>query len=114
MCTTLCFVVKGNENVDDLLDFNYNDVSGDTSDADNKITTVHTSLGTKEKRIRSALLLSTSDKKNRRLVSQLLPILRGLSRPQKMALVAIVSAQVDQKNGMDNLSIDEVRHDELI
>lgn len=61
----------------------------------------------KEKRIRDALLRSTSDKNNWHTMTQLLPILRSLSKPQKMALFAIVSAQTDMRSG-NELSYNQV------
>lgn len=63
----------------------------------------------KEKRIRNALFRSTSDKNNWHTMTQLLPILRSLSKPQKMALFAIVSAQADMRNG-NELSYKQVSY----
>lgn len=52
------------------------------------------SFSEKEKRIKYALLRSTSDKRNRRIFTQILPILRSLSKPQRTALAALISAQL--------------------
>lgn len=115
------------EDVDDLIDFDFNNEPAETRSADDKHTNkldaifdedggggANDSFADKEKRIQNALMRSTSDKKNRHMMTQILPILRSLSKPQKMALVAIVSAQADLKNGMDDLSFDEVSHVMLI
>lgn len=53
----------------------------------------------KEKRVRDALLRSTQDARNRRTFSEVLPILRSLTRQQRLTLAALVSAQTNVKSG---------------
>lgn len=67
-----------------------------------------TTFNEKEKRIRDALLRSTQDVRNRRTLSQVLPILRSISKPQRLALAALISAQTTAKAG-DELNLKQVR-----
>lgn len=53
----------------------------------------------KEKRVRDALLKSTHDTRNRRTFSEMLPILRSLSKQQRLTLAALISAQTNIKSG---------------
>lgn len=53
----------------------------------------------KEKRVRDALIKSTQDARNRRTFSEVLPILRTLSRQQRLTLAALISAQTNVKSG---------------
>lgn len=65
------------------------------------------SFAEKEKRVRDALFRITMDKNNRRTMTQILPILRSLSKAQKTALAALVSAQAHERNG-NELSYEQV------
>lgn len=65
------------------------------------------SFSEKEKRIKTALLKSTGDKRNTRIFTQILPILRGLSKSQRTALAALVSAQLSLEPGQE-LSFEQV------
>lgn len=65
------------------------------------------SFSEKEKRIKTALLKSTGDKRNRQIFTQILPILRSLSKSQRTALAALVSAQLSLEAGQE-LSFDQV------
>lgn len=53
----------------------------------------------KEERVRDALLKSMHDTRNRRTFSEMLPILRSLSKQQRLTLAALISAQTDIKSG---------------
>lgn len=66
------------------------------------------SFSEKEKRIRAALLKSSGDKRNRRIFTQITPILRSLSKPQRVALAALVSAQLSLESGQE-LTLAQVR-----
>lgn len=65
------------------------------------------SFSEKEKRIKSALLHSTTDKRNRRIFTQILPILRSLSKQQRTTLAALISAQLSLDPGQE-LSFSQV------
>lgn len=101
----------------DLPDFEFSDPSNDYPMEDGSMT-VHERMDTdrliedmaddepssfteKEKRIRNALLRSTKDQRNRREFSQIFPILRSLSKQQRLALAALVSAQTSAKAGAE-------------
>lgn len=112
---------ESNDNSDDLHDFDFesepagaqDDYSNVEPNDGNKLDAVFDDLNEpdsfaeKEKRIRNALLRSTTDKNNSRMLTQILPILRSMSRPQKTALVAIVSAQASMSKGSE-LSFEQV------
>lgn len=52
----------------------------------------------KEKRMRNALFRSTQDMRNRRTLSELMPILRSLSKHQRLALAALIATQANTKS----------------
>lgn len=66
----------------------------DTADKQPLVLTINE----KEKRLREALLRITADKENRQTLTQILPILRGLSKSQRTVLAAIVTAQASQRH----------------
>lgn len=65
------------------------------------------SFSEKEKRIKLALLRSTSEKRNRRIFTQILPILRSLSKTQRTAMAALIAAQLSLEPGQE-LSLSQV------
>lgn len=92
---------------------NLNDVF--TPDDDGDLWAVDTdeeqpvlSFDEKEKHLREALMRITMDKSNRPTMTQILPILRGLSKSQRTALAAIVMAQANQHG--NQLNYVQVRH----
>lgn len=67
----------------------------------------------KEKRVRDALIRSTQDVRNRRTISEVLPILRSLSKQQRLALAALISAKTNAKSN-DDLDLKQVRKAKLL
>lgn len=61
----------------------------------------------KEKRVRDVLLKSTHDTRNRRTFSEMLPILRSLSKQQRLTLAALITAQTNIKSG-ESLDLKQV------
>lgn len=57
------------------------------------------SFDEKEKQIRDTLLRSTSDIRNRNKLSQVLPILRSMSREQRLAMAALIATQASARSG---------------
>lgn len=53
----------------------------------------------KEQRVRDALLRSTQDVRSQRTLSEMLPILRSLSKQQRLTLAALISTQTSPKSG---------------
>lgn len=88
---------------------------GDALDKVNQLNTVFDvmendepdSFSEKEKRIKLALLRSTSDIRNRRIFTQLLPILRSLSKTQRTAMAALIVGQLSLEPGQE-LSLSQV------
>lgn len=62
----------------------------------------------KEKRVRDALIRSTQDVRNRRTISEVLPILRSLTKQQRLALAALISAKTNTKPN-EELDLKQVR-----
>lgn len=62
-----------------------------------------------ELRIRDALKRATQDARNRRTISQVMPILRSISKQQRLALVALISAQTSARSGDEELNLKQVR-----
>lgn len=95
-----------------IQDYDYSDYGKSIEKMDSMIDNIaeedSNTFAEKEKRIRDALLRSTKDKQNIRTFTQILPILRSLSKPQRLALAAIISAQSSAKPGAE-LSLDQVR-----
>lgn len=67
-----------------------------------------TSFTEKEKQIRDALARSTQDVRNRRTISQVMPILRSISKQQRLALAALITAQTSARSG-NELNLKQVR-----
>lgn len=67
------------------------------------------SFNEKELRIRDALLRATQDARNRRTLSEVIPILRSMSKQQRLALAALVAAQTSARSGDEELSLKQVR-----
>lgn len=53
----------------------------------------------KEARIRDALLRSTQDARTQRTLSEMLPILKSLTKAQRITLAALISTQTNAKSG---------------
>lgn len=62
----------------------------------------------KEKRVRAALLRATKDSGYRKKFVQIMPILRSLSKPQRLVLAALVSAQTGSLSGKTELNMAQV------
>lgn len=63
----------------------------------------------KELRIRDALMRATQDDRNRRTLSEVIPILRSMSKQQRLALVALITAQTSARSGDEELNLKQVR-----
>lgn len=63
----------------------------------------------KELRIRDALLRATQDARNRRTLSEVIPILRSMSKKQRLALAALITAQTSARSGDEELNLKQVR-----
>lgn len=63
----------------------------------------------KELRVQNALLRATKDVRNRRTVSEVLPILRSMSRQQRLALAALIMAQTSARSADEELNMKQVR-----
>lgn len=63
----------------------------------------------KELRIRDALMRATQDARNRRTLSEVIPILRSMSKQQRLALVALITAQTSARSGDEELNLKQVR-----
>lgn len=61
----------------------------------------------KEQRVRDALLRSTQDVRSQRTLSEVLPILRSLSKQQRLTLAALISTQTNPKSGK-SLDVEQV------
>lgn len=66
------------------------------------------SFNEKELRIRDALLRVTQDARNRRTISEVIPILRSMSKQQRLALAALVTAQTSARSGDEELNLKQV------
>lgn len=64
-------------------------------------------IATKEKQIHRALFKALAAKELKYKFSEVLPLLRALSKSQRMVFASIISAQI---NGGKSLTLDEVRH----
>lgn len=53
----------------------------------------------KEQRIHDALVRSTQDVRSQRTLSEMLPILRSLSKKQRLVLAALIATQTNPKSG---------------
>lgn len=53
----------------------------------------------KEKRIRDALMRSKQDLRSQRTLSEVLPIIKSLSKQQRLTLAALISTQTHLKSG---------------
>lgn len=53
----------------------------------------------KEKRVRDALIRSTQDVRSQRTISEVLPILKSLSKQQRLTLAALIATQTNPKSG---------------
>lgn len=62
----------------------------------------------KELRIRYALMRATQDARNRRTLSEVIPILRSMSKQQRLALVALITAQTSARSGDEELNLKQV------
>lgn len=63
----------------------------------------------KEQRIRNALLRATQDARNRRTISDVLPILRSMSKQQRLALAALITAQTSTRYADEEVNLKQVR-----
>lgn len=63
-------------------------------------------IASKEKKVHSALLKALAAKELKYKFSEVLPLLRALSKSQRMVFASIISAQI---NGGKSLTLDEVR-----
>lgn len=61
----------------------------------------------KEQRVRDALLRSTQDVRSQRTLSEVLPILKSLSKQQRLTLAALISTQTNPKSGK-SLDLEQV------
>lgn len=61
----------------------------------------------KEQRVRDALLRSSQDVRSQRTLSEMLPILRSLSKQQRLTLAALISTQTNPKSGK-SLDLEQV------
>lgn len=62
----------------------------------------------KEKRIRIALLRSSQDVRNRRTLSEVVPILRSIPKQQRLLLAALIAKQTNARSGSE-LNLHQVR-----
>lgn len=62
----------------------------------------------KEQRVRDALLRSTQDVRSQRTLYDMLPILRSLSREQRLTLAALIATQTSHGKSAKSLDLDQV------
>lgn len=129
LCILLCVFVNfsgGNKNYDDLPDFEFDDnfktekknqvrsqspTTLDFSDFDDFFIDdgsepePHFDIKAKEKLLKSAILRALSTKELKYKFSEVLPLLRHLSKAQRMVFSSIISAQI---NGGRSFTFDEV------
>lgn len=103
MMSVFCIVVTVNVGIDDgaLGDIYSSRELRDIEEMliDDTAQDVPESLELKEKEIRDALLRSTSNKSNQKKLSQVVPILRSMSREQRLAMAALIATQATARSG---------------
>lgn len=127
---TLLKVMVNGEDVDDLVDFEFetqtptsdyeyvdevtenrnthqNTLLDDLDDVETESDPVAVNFHTKEQKVRAALMKAWANLKLRQKFAEILPILRMLSSQQRTALAALVSAQVNAKPGRE-LNLNQV------
>lgn len=102
-CVAFGAVMNGRADITDFSyesglspDFNYPDVEGKSFEREllrEMAEEEPLAFNEKELRLRDALVRATKDVRNQRTASEVLPILRSMSRQQRLAMLALVMAR---------------------
>lgn len=89
----------------DRIDVNWEDASGDNK---------RNAFEAKEKRIRNSLVQATKDTTYMKKFAHILPIMRSLTKQQRLVLAALISAQTSARSNGDVMNLAQVSVHSLI